>query len=411
MGTARPPTAHRGALVVDLAFYGASLLFAVATALWSEFSGYRVWGTIAAPGYLLAALCSAWLLCRCPTISERARVAAAAAVVPFSLVAPLAVLLVRRSSGTAWSMQPEVWVVERSALLMLTAGTPYRDTSALGRPPVADDYMPYGPAMAVFGLPSALAGEAACTDARVAFTLVSAVLVALALRQLGWPAVPARAAQLIVACPLTALNSAVGGDDLPVIALLLLSLALSQRRSLAWSGAVAGLALSIKLTALPPLVILAASILVGTNMWALCRFAAAAAGVCAVIVVPVLAANPAAFVEHVLRFPAGLAAARSPAASPLPGHLIASTGPTGHLTALALLGVAAVGVAVWLAVRPPKSTTDAALRAAVALGAATLLAPATRFGYLIYPAALVGAMILFSSANLRSCAERSVASC
>ncbi len=38
---------------------------------------------------------------------------------------------------------------------------------------------------------------------------------------------------------------------------------------------------------------------------------------------------------------------------------------------------------------------DAMLRIAVALGAFTLLTPATRFGYLVYPLVLIGATLCF----------------
>jgi disulfide bond formation protein DsbB len=46
-----------------------------------------------------------------------------------------------------------------------------------------------------------------------------------------------------------------------------------------------------------------------------------------------------------------------------------------------------------LVVRPPRTATDALARIAAGLGAAILFAPATRWGYLIYPLALLGAMI------------------
>jgi len=113
--------------------------------------------------------------------------------------------------------------------------------------------------------------------------------------------------------------------------------------------------------------------------------------------VPVLLVDPAAFVEHVILYPAGLGQAGSPAESPLPGHLIASLGPVGHAVSLALLAVAACGIIAWLIVRPPRDPAGATLRIATSLGAAIILAPATRWGYLVYPLALLGAMIGFAS--------------
>ncbi len=113
------------------------------------------------------------------------------------------------------------------------------------------------------------------------------------------------------------------------------------------------------------------------------------------LTVPVLVADPGAFVENVVRFPAGLADVSSPAASPLPGHLLASTGPTGTILAFALLGTAALAVTGWLLYRPPRTGADALLRIAVGLGAFTMLTPTTRFGYLVYVSVLLGTMWVF----------------
>jgi hypothetical protein len=122
----------------------------------------------------------------------------------------------------------------------------------------------------------------------------------------------------------------------------------------------------------------------------------------AIVVVPVLLMDPNAFVEQVIKFPAGLGQAGSPAASPLPGHLIAELGPVGHIVAIGLLVLAACGIATWLVLRPPRSAADAMSRIAIGLGAAIMLAPATRWGYLIYPIAFLGAMIGFSAATAPS---------
>src|SRR6202008_4111137 len=89
--------------------------------------------------------------------------------------------------------------------------------------------------------------------------------------------------------------------------------------------------------------------------------------------------------------------AASPAESPLPGHLIAQLGTAGHTAALALLAAAACAIVAWLLLRPPRDPAGATLRIAAGLGAAIILAPATRWGYLVYPLALLGAMIGFVS--------------
>jgi hypothetical protein len=93
-------------------------------------------------------------------------------------------------------------------------------------------------------------------------------------------------------------------------------------------------------------------------------------------------------------FPLGLSAHKTPAASPLPGHLLATTGLAGHWAAVALLIAAGLGFAVSLIVRPPADGRAAAWRLALGLAVMFTLAPATRWGYFVYPIGLVGWMIL-----------------
>ena len=102
---------------------------------------------------------------------------------------------------------------------------------------------------------------------------------------------------------------------------------------------------------------------------------------------PALAVDADAVTENVVRFPLGRGLATSPAQSPLPGHLIATGLPGGRVIAAALLGAAAIGLAVWLLRRPPATAAAAAAVCAVGMTAAILLLTSTRFGYLLYPAA------------------------
>jgi hypothetical protein len=104
---------------------------------------------------------------------------------------------------------------------------------------------------------------------------------------------------------------------------------------------------------------------------------------------PALLAQPGAFADNIIAYPLGLTPHLTPAASPLPGHLLASTGP-GRLAALSLLVVAAAGVTASLVLRPPRNAQAAAVRLALALTILFTLAPNARFGYFAYPAALVG---------------------
>jgi hypothetical protein len=384
---------------LDLLFYLVGLTFAAASAIWSEFYGYRVWGNFATAGYLAAAVLSIFGL----------RWAAVAASGLLAIVVPTVVLVIVRSPTFVWGQwpwafpaQPEVWVVERSARLLLDLGTPYQDLTTLGRPPVPDDYTPYGPVMTVLGLPRAVFGDSPLTDVRVWFVVVSALLIVLALRLLGWPRVPVGVAQLIVVSPLTALTATVAGDDLPVLALIILATALVYRAGPVPAGIACALVVNMKLTALPALAVLAVAVLVHRGGRALVIFLGTVVITGAVVVVPVFLVDPSAFVEQVIKFPAGLGQARSPAASPLPGHLIAELGPAGHAVAIGLLVLAACGIATWLVRRPPRDAADAMSRIAIGLGAAIVLAPASRWGYLIYPIAFLGAMIGFSAATAQS---------
>lgn len=384
-----PPSPSR-ALRLDLVFYLVGLTFAFVTALLSEFYGYRVWGNFATIGYALALAVS--------VINRRWLAVGLAGLL--AIIVPTIVLIIRRDPGFVWGpwpwsfpAQPEVWVVERSARLLLDNGTPYADLGALGRAPVPDDYTPYGPVMTVFGLPRAIFGDSPVTDARVLFLIISALVIMLAVRVLATVHRPVPAVQLAVISPISALTATVAGDDLPVIALIVLGIVLVYRAGPVPAGIVCALVVNMKLTALIALGVLAVAMLAHRGAKALIVFLGTIMATTAVVVLPVLLADPAAFVEHVIKFPAGLGQAKSPAASPLPGHLIAETGPVGHAIAIGLLGVAACAIVAWLLIRPPRTAADAALRIAAATAGAILLAPASRWGYLIYPIAMLGAMI------------------
>jgi hypothetical protein len=106
------------------------------------------------------------------------------------------------------------------------------------------------------------------------------------------------------------------------------------------------------------------------------------------------AVDPVAFVDNVIRFPANMAEVRSPAGSPLPGHLLEESGSFGHVAVLVLIALAAVGMLWWLLARPPRTTSEILMRTGVGLGVAMLLMPATRWGYLIYPIALLGVALV-----------------
>jgi hypothetical protein len=405
------------ALLVDVAFYAVCCLYAVSQAWTSEFYGFRIWGNFAIAGYGLAALHTGWLLSRlrkrhADTLTGPlgSRWTGLGLIGVLAMAVPLVVLVVRRLTGVdwlvtpwSWSAQPEVWVIERSASLLLRTGTPYVNVFALGRPPVVNDYTPYGPVMTLFGMPRALFGGSALgnalTDARLYFALVAVLCVWGTLRLFNLPRVPLRAAQIAVAFPLTTLAFATSGPDLAIVSLLVLGCALAARDHPVAAAAGLAAAAHAKLNAMLAVPVIA--FLVGARLGkrALGAFLLWLLAVTAVVNVPVALVDSRSFVEHVLRFPAGLGAVTSPAASPLPGHLIAATGPAGQVVSFLLLAAAAVAIGFWLIRKPPVTGSDTAFRLATGLAAFALLTPATRFGYLVYPLVLVGAALTFRSSE------------
>ena len=71
-------------------------------------------------------------------------------------------------------------------------------------------------------------------------------------------------------------------------------------------------------------------------------------------------AEPGALARNTILFPLGLTSVKSPATSPLPGHLLAGAGAPGYLVALIALGLAAAAIGVWLVLRPPATAAAAA---------------------------------------------------
>ena len=103
-------------------------------------------------------------------------------------------------------------------------------------------------------------------------------------------------------------------------------------------------------------------------------------------------------------FPLGLASVRSQAASPLLGHVLAQTGVIGHTIVVVLLVGSGLAIAVSLVIRPPRDVPAATIRLVLGLSSMFVLAPSTRFGYFIYPAAMI-LWLLVSQAGRRSAAD------
>jgi len=360
--------------------------YAAALAIFSGGGADGTWALWATGGYALAAV-----------VASRSRGIAAPLLTALAcaLVAPM-IWLVVRSPATA-----DVSVVTRSAILLLRNGSPYLSAGQLA---TWKAYNPYLPAMAIFGLPWAAGLPGAIGDPRPWLVAASAVLFAVAF----WMGAPHRAAGcgacrraavwcavFAVASPVLALSLAVGITDPPVIALTCLALACVARspRLPAVAGLAVGVACAMKATAWPALAVIAAMLVARDGGRVAARFAGVSvvttAGLIAVTA-PALLATPAALLQNTVLYPLGMTLHKTPAASPLPGHLLADTGWAGHLAAVGLLVAAALAVAVSLAARPPADVPAAASRLAIALALMFLLAPATRFGYFAYPVALLG---------------------
>jgi hypothetical protein len=297
---------------------------------------------------------------------------------------------------------PEVQVISRSATLLLQHGTPYLSQGELA---TWLSYNPYLPVMALFGMPKALGATGLFGDPRLWLTATSIALI--------WAAFVVAAPHrhcdscrrnvllstvFFAASPVIAFPLAVGITDPPVIALMFLTLALIARPSGLLRAAVAlGVACAMKATAWPAVPVFTAMLAArdgARSAWRFIGVTILVAGVLAVALAPTALVDPYSFLQNTVLFPLGLSAHKTPAASPLPGHLLAMTGMAGHWAAVGLLVAAGLGFALSLIIRPPADARAAAGRLALGLAVMFTLAPATRWGYFVYPIGLVGWMVL-----------------
>lgn len=402
---------------VDAVLYGVSALFALATILFAGLGLYRQWAKLAVGPYVGAAVLSLLLA------HHRRRRAAAgdldrqgdgfetpgtgrywwrsARALIFLIVlvgatlVPLALEVMWRGEHAAGShVQPEVTVVERAGHRAAHGKDPYQLVVKHGHEvvftpgePEYENFFPYGPVMSAFGLPSSTKAPVELTDARVFFGAVTLAITLLALWLLRGPRQwRIRTLQVLTVLPTAALPLATGGDDMPVVAFLLLAMVLAQRRRPVWSGLVLGLVSAMKFTAWP---LAGLALFAARDRHGRRRPELMALGLAAVLVpsvAPFVVNDAAAFFENVVLYPLGLAGVSSPAASALPGHLLVSAFPSLHKAvplALVLVGGAVLARHLWR--HPPVSAGDVCALAAVVMTVAIVLAPATRVGYLLYP--------------------------
>jgi hypothetical protein len=205
---------------------------------------------------------------------------------------------------------------------------------------------------------------------------------------------------------------ATGGDDLPIVAFLLLGIVLAQRRQPVASGIVFGIVSAMKFTAWPLAALALFAAYDRRGRRAPLQMLGGVVLVMVPAVLPFVLRNPATFVSNVILFPLGLAGVPSPAASPLPGHLIVAAFPSLHRV---VPFVAAVIGGSWLAYRlvrrPPSSAGEVATLGGWVMLVAICVAPATRIGYLLYPINFfIWGYLLRGADRLRSAEDQALSS-
>lgn len=401
------------ALRQDALLYLLAAVFAAGESFLAVTADYREWGRVAVVAYLAAmALCEGLYRHRSrsgaadPDAGEgvsRARRLLILALLCGSVLAPLAMQVIWRAGGNQHvtnlhgaQAQPEVAVIERAGDRFARFEDPYPShPTTVGVSPSNDSravdassYFPYLPGMVPFGLPNAASAPRALRDARLPLAGFTLLVVPLSLllspssSRRRW-----RAFQFIVVLPTGALPMVTGGDDLPVLALLLLGLVLVRRRQPVAAGLAMGFAGTLKWTAWPLILLAVLCVRDEDERPAVGRYAVTALAVAVPIIGAGAALDVHAFVQNVVLFPLGLTKVHSPAASPLIGQTLVQLFPAEktQLTA-ALISAGALVVLAALVRHPPRTAYAAAWFAGWALAFATLIAPATRFGYFIYPA-------------------------
>ena len=396
----------------DALLYGASALFALLTIYTSTNALYQVWGRMALLPFVFGALASAvlaWIVRRARrrqpghALTKRqhrrawlTRIIVAVCVFAGALAIPLGFEILWRFDGVAGShQQPEVVTVEVGGQDLVHGQEPYHPLVRLPHPvkyhapgePDFEGFLPYLPLMAVAGIPSAIWPNNGLSDARIFFCLTTLGVAAVALylcRADGRRKI--RTIQALIILPLASLPLATGGDDIPVVAFLLLAVVLAQRHRPFASGVVFGIASAMKFTAWPLAVL---ALFAARGRHGERRPFSMLAGMVVVAVptiFPFALRGPFALIDDVVLFPLGLSAVPTTAASALPGHVLVSEFPSlSRALPLSVGIVLAVLLARHLYRHTPSTAAEVCTIAGVVMSALILLAPDPRVGYLLYP--------------------------
>jgi hypothetical protein len=378
-----------GTLTGDGLLYLLAAAFALALGVTSSQPAQWQWGYLSVGPYLLVAALALVLGRRTLRREHRVRLLLLGVVIVGVVFIPLGLEAHWRQA------QPEVGVIDRSGKLLSQGLDPYRVYNKNGHLvneikglPSFESFFPYFPLMGVFGLPAADSKQSkGLTDARIFMTLMTLIASgwALALLRLS-RSQKLRVAQVLIALPTGALFLSTGGDDMPILALLLLGVAALQRRQTNLAGISLGLAAAMKLTAWP---MAAGALLVTRNRegrptWR--RLLAWIGAIVLVTTVPFVFKAPAAFMWNVFAFPLGLAGVASPAASALPGHILTTWVPAlGHVLAPVALLVGGYFVTKYARAHWPLTLSKLLSILCVVFTVMMCVASATRAGYVIYP--------------------------
>jgi glycosyl transferase family 87 len=390
------PPSDRRAWLLDALLYGASAVYAGGAALWQGIPFQRTWAREAVGPYAIGAIVAVIAAARrggWPVrTTDRARMILCTVVLAGAVAAPwCAAVVLRAVDGPATHAQAETIITEEAARALVDGRNPYAVSYAEG--PLgsyslgAVTHFPYLPMMLTFGLPRAAGLPGLLGDARVWFAAAAALAAVLALKlQRVTTHQLIRILQVLVVLPTAAPYLLGGGDDVTVVALMLLAVAAVDRDRPVMAAVVTGLAAATKQIAWPlaPFLVVCQARRRGTREAR--RTAILIAAVVATACLPFLAWDLHAFVDDVIKFPLGLADQPTLAGSPTLGRLLvdALPGPSWLVSAL-LLGIVA-WIAVWILVRrPPSNGSQLAAGCALVIALAILLASAGRFGYLLYP--------------------------
>ncbi|MFY9190584.1 MAG: glycosyltransferase 87 family protein [Lawsonella sp.] len=382
-----PPIYWDVLVLVGVVLYATLCAFGVAT----DVVSYRIWGSVTAVAGVVTALGLAFSRGRLRTPFFTFFVAASA------LVSTIGGIVYRAQAGCTGVAKEcganmETAVVERGGELFLQHGTPYLDIATLAHPQVWH-YNPYSPLLSVFGVPRAIFGSHWWTDARWFFLLATLLVLWVAWYMADRPRIPHGAILLLAAAPPVTMNFVAAGIDALIVALMVWAMVAVWRGQSFIGGLIAATAAGMKLTAFPVVVVAA--------VFAFCRpgrkrshgplFVGATLISLVAVYVPAFGINKEAFLENVIRYPLGLSRVTSSAQGGTPGQLISNIGPAGKSVVLGFLVVAVFLIVAWMVWQPPRTITRAYAVSAVGLLTAMLLMPASRFGYLIYPAVLTAA--------------------